>query len=74
MAALAEFLVDEHRLTSQRLDVFGQLGHFLGLQLCQLGLLVDLFSQGLNFALKHSNFVFPLKKLPLVVVFLASRD
>jgi len=61
MAALAELLVDEPVLTSQGLDVFSKLSHLLGLELGQLGLLVDLFAQRLDFILEHPDFIFPLK-------------
>lgn len=44
MAALAELLVDKPVLTSQGLDVFSKLNHLLGLELGQLGLLVNLLA------------------------------
>ena len=71
---LTEFLVYEAILTCQSLDVFCQFGDFLSLELCKLGLLFELFSQVLAFALKMFDLLFTFEELALVVVFLASSD
>jgi hypothetical protein len=43
----------------------------LGLKLRELGLLLYLLPQALNLALEHTNLIFPLEELALVVILLA---
>ena len=58
MRTLAEFLVDKSVLTSQRLNIFSQFSDFLGFELGELGLLIQLLSQILALSLEVLDFLF----------------
>ena len=74
MIVLAKLLIDEPVLPSERLDVLSHLGYFLGLQLCQMRLLVELFPQVDLLLTKRLNLLLALEELALIVVFLADND
>ena len=61
LSSFSKFLVDEFVLTSQCLDVLSELRAFSLLDIYDLGLVVDLLSEGLVFLPKKFDFVFSLE-------------
>lgn len=67
----AKLSVDVAVLASQGLDVFGQLAHFLRLELSKRSLLLDLLVEGVAFALEESDLLLALQQFPLHRLLLA---
>ena len=74
MIVLAKFLIDESVLPGKRLDILSHLSYFLGLQLRQLSLLVDLLPQIDLLQTKRLDLLLALEELALIVVLLADND
>ena len=74
MRAFAKFLIHKFILPRQRLYVFRQFGHFLGLQLAELSLLVKLLSEAFKFLSKGLNLLLTSEQISLIVVFFANNE
>jgi hypothetical protein len=61
LSGFGEFLVHELVLSGERLDVLSQFGAFSGLDLYDLGLMVNLLPEALVFLPEELNFVFPFE-------------
>ena len=74
MGAFAKLLIHEPILSCQGLDVFSQLGDFLGLELGNLCLLVDLLLHALALLAQRLDLLLPLKQFPLVGILFAGGN
>ena len=74
MRAFAKFLIHKFVLPSQCLYVFRQFGHFLGLQLAELSLLVKLLSEAFKFLSKGLDLLLTSEQISLIVVFFANNE
>ena len=74
MGAFSKLLIHEPILSSQGLDVLSQLGDFLGLELGNLCLLVDLLLHTLALLAQCLDLLLPLEQLPLVGILFAGGD
>ncbi len=74
MRAFSKFLIHKFVLPRQRLYVFRQFGHFLGLQLAKLSLLVKLLSEAFKFLSEGLDFLLTREQISLIVVFFADNQ
>lgn len=71
LSCLRKLLIHKLVLASQGLDVFGEFRAFGLLDVDDLSLVFDLLSEGLVLLPKELDFVFPLKKTSLELIFFA---
>ncbi len=74
MWAFSKFLIDKFVLPCQRLYVFGQFGHFLGLELAELCLLIKLLSEAFKFLSESLDLLLTSEQISLIVIFFADNE